>query len=53
MPLMDTITIPKTEFEAMKQELASLRNSRIYQRLLAFEQNILSGKRYTRKDLGF
>ncbi len=50
---METITLPKVEFEQMKLEIKTLRNSKMYQRLLEFEQNIISGKKYTRKDLGF
>jgi len=49
---MDTVTVPKEEFELMKQELETLRNSKIYKRLLEFEENIKS-ERYTREDLGF
>jgi len=49
---METITIPKEKFEEMRMELEVLRNSKLYKRLLEFEQNI-QGKRYTRKDLGF
>ena len=50
---MDIVTISRSEFEQMKIELKTLRSSIIYQRLLEFEQNILQGKKYTRKDLGF
>ena len=50
---METVTIAKPEFEQMKQELKILRKSSIYLRLLEFEQNIMAGKKYTRKDLGF
>jgi len=50
---MDTITIPRNEFESMKRELESFHQSKIYKRLLEFEENILKGKKYTRKDLGF
>lgn len=50
---METVTIPKEEFELMQQELETLRSNKIYQRLLEFEQNIANGKRFTRKDLGF
>jgi PHD/YefM family antitoxin component YafN of YafNO toxin-antitoxin module len=50
---MDTVTIPKAEFEMMKQELKVLRNAKVYKRLLEFEHNIAKGKAYTRKDLGF
>jgi hypothetical protein len=50
---MDTVTVPKVEFELMKQEIKTLRSSKMYQRLLEFEQNISSNKKFTRKDLGF
>ncbi|MBI4983613.1 hypothetical protein HZC32_03140 [Candidatus Woesearchaeota archaeon] len=50
---METVTLPKVEFEQMKQELELLRNSHLYKRLLEFERNILQGKKFTRKDLGF
>ena len=50
---METVTISKTKFEQMKEELGMLRKSKLYQRLLEFEQNIISGKEFTRKDLGF
>ena len=50
---MEMITIPKPEFEKMKQEIEILRNSSLYKRLLEFEQNVSMGKVYTRKDLGF
>ena len=49
---METVTIPKEEFENMQKEIKLLRDSKLYQRLLEFEQNI-SKKKYTRKDLGF
>tara|TARA_Y100000310_G_scaffold344346_2_gene456631 strand:- start:28605 stop:28757 length:153 start_codon:yes stop_codon:yes gene_type:complete len=50
---METITIPKIKFEEMQVELKTLRKSRLYQRLLQFEQRILQGKKFTRADLGF
>lgn len=50
---MDTVTIPKEEFEFMKNELETLRNSNIYKKLLEFEKNISQGKKFTREDLGF
>ena len=50
---METITISKPKFEQMQEELETLRKSKIYQRLLEFEQNILKGKKFTRADLGF
>ncbi len=49
---METITIPKEEFERMKQEITMLKSSKIYKRLLEFEKNITQ-ERYTRRDLGF
>lgn len=50
---METVTIPKRKYEAMEQEIASLKNTKLYKRLLEFEKNIKGGKKYTRKDLGF
>lgn len=50
---MDTITVPKEEYEQMRHELESLRNTAIYKRLLEFEKHIEEGKKFTRKDLGF
>ena len=37
----------------MIMEIKILRSSKLYKRLLEFEENINSGKKYTRKDLGF
>ena len=37
----------------MEEEIKVLRNSKIYIRLLEFEQNISKDKKYTRADLGF
>jgi hypothetical protein len=50
---METITLPKEQFERMKSEIILLRSSVLYKRLLEFEKNISTGKRYTREDLGF
>lgn len=50
---METITIPRMKFEKMQEELETLRNTKLYKRLLEFEQRILQGKSYTRSDLGF
>ena len=49
---METVTIPKVDFEIMQKELETLRHTAIYKRLLEFEKNI-SNKKYTKKDLGF
>ena len=50
---MDTVTLLKEEFELLQKELEVLRSTSLYKRLLEFEQNISSGKKFTRKDLGF
>jgi len=50
---METIRILKREFEQMKMEIQVLRSSKIYKRLLEFEEKISKEKKYTRKDLGF
>jgi hypothetical protein len=50
---METITIPKAKYEKMKKEIIILRSSRLYKRLLEFEENISNGKKYTRNDLKF
>ena len=47
------ITISKEEYLEMKKEIKTLRNTRLYKRLLEFEENIKAGKPYTREDLGF
>lgn len=51
--MQETVTIPRVEFERMKQELELLKESRIYQRLLEFEENISKGRKFGRQDLGF
>ncbi len=50
---METVTIPKIQFEQMQQEIKTLRHSALYTRLMDFERNIAKGKKFTRKDLGF
>jgi PHD/YefM family antitoxin component YafN of YafNO toxin-antitoxin module len=47
---METITIPKQEYELMKREIETLRNTALYKRVLEFEQNIAE-KKLTRKDI--
>lgn len=47
---METIVLPRDQFEQMKQEINFLRNTIVYKRLLEFEKNIQE-KRYFRKDL--
>jgi len=50
---METVTVPKVEFEQMQREIETLRNSHLYKRLLEFERNISQNRKFTRKDLGF
>jgi len=49
---METITIPRAQYEKMKEEIRILRSSKLYKRLLEFEDNIQK-KKYSRKELGF
>ncbi len=49
----EMVTIPRTEYQSLKKEVKLFRNSNIYKRLLEFERNTSSGKKYYRKDLGF
>lgn len=53
---METVEIPKEEYEQMKNELETLRNSEFYkrlvERLIECKKNISQGKKYTREDLG-
>lgn len=51
--MQETVTIPRVEFERMKQQLGLLKESRLYQRLLEFEENISKGRKFARQDLGF
>ena len=48
---METVTIPKEDFELMQREIKTLRNTKLYTRLLNCLEN-LKKKEYTRKDLG-
>ena len=50
---MESVTIPKNEYERMKEALRIVSNLKLYKRLLEFEKNIQEGKVYSRKDLGF
>ena len=49
---MEMITIPKEKFERMTLEIQTLKNSKLYKRLLEFEEN-MKFKKFTREDLGF
>ncbi|MBI4152659.1 hypothetical protein HY495_03020 [Candidatus Woesearchaeota archaeon] len=55
---MEVVTIPKADFKQLEQEnrllkreVQILRNTKLYQRLLACLENLKS-KEYTRKDIG-
>ncbi|MBI4918858.1 hypothetical protein HY837_02945 [archaeon] len=49
----ETVCVAKPEYDLMKTEVIALRNTKLYKRLAEYLQNIASGKRFTRKDLGF
>lgn len=51
--MTETVTVPKDDFEQMKRELQTLRETQLYTRLMEFEKNIVVGKKFFRKDLGF
>ncbi|MFT4308960.1 MAG: hypothetical protein ACMXYL_00540 [Candidatus Woesearchaeota archaeon] len=50
---MDNVTISREEYESMKKEIETLRNSKLYKRLVEFEENIRTQGKYTRNNLGF
>lgn len=47
------ITISREKYLGMRREIETLRKTKLYKRLLEFEENIKAGRIYTRKDLGF
>lgn len=51
--MTQTITITRSEYTRMKQEIKLFRNIKLYKRLLEFENNLIKGDKYSRKDLGF
>ncbi len=51
--MMEVVTIPRAKYLKMKNEIAALRKTKLYKRLLEFEENIKRGRIYTREDLGF
>lgn len=51
--MSEVVTLPKERYLRMKREIEALRKTKLYKRLLEFEENIKTGKIYTRKDLGF
>lgn len=51
--MSEVVTITREKYLGMKREIETLRKTRLYKRLLEFEENVMAGKVYTRKDLGF
>ncbi len=51
--MSEVVTISREKYLGMKREIETLRKTGLYKRLLEFEENIKTGKIYTRKDLGF
>lgn len=51
--MAETILVSKSDYLKLTSENKALRNTELYKRLLEFEQNISSGRVFTRKDLGF
>jgi PHD/YefM family antitoxin component YafN of YafNO toxin-antitoxin module len=51
--MSEVITIPRERYLEMKREMETLRKTKLYKRLLEFEENVKAGRIYTRKDLGF
>ena len=46
---METVTIPRVEFEQMQREIVALRSTSLYKRLLKFEENITMAKNSTER----
>lgn len=53
MSSAETILVSKDEYNTLKEQVKLLKNSRLYKRLLEFEQNIAKGGKFYRADLGF
>ncbi|GEM_PF-1233900 len=49
----ETMLISKDEYAALKRQVEMLKTSKLYKRLLEFEQNISKGRKFYRADLGF
>lgn len=49
---METITISKSDYIKMKNEVKTLKNSKLYKKILKSKEE-LKKKIYTREDLGF
>lgn len=50
---MEMVNLPRVKFEQIIIELKTLRNSKLYRRLLEFESNVSTGEKFSRKGLGF
>jgi PHD/YefM family antitoxin component YafN of YafNO toxin-antitoxin module len=50
---METVTISKAKYEALQNELKTLRNAKLYKELLKAQKSIAKDGEFTRKDLGF
>ncbi len=51
--MSEVVTISRTKYLEMKREIETLRETKLYRRLLEFEENIKKSRGCTRKDLGF
>ncbi|MEE8167764.1 MAG: hypothetical protein V3T58_02685 [Candidatus Hydrothermarchaeales archaeon] len=51
--MSEVVTISGEKYLGMKREIDTLRKTKLYKRLLEFEEDIKRGNIYTRNDLGF
>ena len=49
---MEKILISKKKYESMKEEIKTLKNTKLYRKILLTNKELKS-KTFTRKDLGF
>jgi len=49
----EMVSISKRKYVMLTRENKALRNTKLYRRLLEFEENIRKGTSYSRTDLGF
>jgi hypothetical protein len=50
---MDTVTIPRDEYDSLVRDSKILKRSNLYQKVIDFENSIAENGEFTRKDLGF
>ena len=50
---METVTIPRDEYDSLVRDSRMLQKSHLYQRLLEYEESLAENGEYTREDLGF